>query len=76
MLAKKFAIESMLWVKRLMIITGIYFYTVHGLAMALSSKSRLGLFNIGDSSYSFINDRFIEDEIKTRVNSYLEAKNK
>lgn len=64
---KKALLESVLWLKRLMILTGIYFYTAHAVAAALSTSSRLELFNIGERSYSIVNDKFIEDEVKTRV---------
>lgn len=62
---KKFTIEAALWLKRLMIITGIYFYTAHLIASMV--ESRVHLFDLLGSSYSLINEQIFEDEIKTRV---------
>jgi len=62
---KTFTNESILWLKRLMIITGIYFYTAHLIAAMV--ESRIHLFDLLGSSYSLINEQNYMDEVKTRV---------
>lgn len=60
-----FLTESILWLKRLMIITGIYFYGAHLIASIV--ESRLRLFELNGASYSLINESVIGDEVNARV---------
>lgn len=63
--ASKFFEESALWLKRLMIITGIYFYCAHFIAAIV--ESRLRLFELNGASYSLINESIIGAEVDARV---------
>lgn len=60
-----FLTESILWLKRLMIITGIYFYSAHFVASIV--ESRLRLFELNGASYSLINESIIGEEVSARV---------
>ena len=57
--------ESILWLKRLMIITGIYFYGAHFIASIVDS--RLRLFELNGASYSLINESIVGEEVNARV---------
>jgi hypothetical protein len=57
--------ESVLWLKRLMIITGIYFYAAHFIASIVDS--RLRLFELNGASYSLVNESIIGDEVSAKV---------
>ena len=57
--------ESILWLKRLMIITGIYFYAAHLIASIVDS--RLRLFELNGASYSLINESVIGDEVNAKI---------
>lgn len=60
-----FLTESILWLKRLMIITGIYFYSAHLIASIV--ESRLRLFELNGASYSLINESIVGEEVNARV---------
>ena len=60
-----FFLESISWLKRLMIITGIYFYSAHLIASIV--ESRLRLFELNGASYSLINESIVGEEVNARV---------
>lgn len=67
-----FFFESVLWLKRLMIITGIYFYFAHLIASIVDS--RMPLFELDGAKYSLVNESVIGDEISARISYDSKAK--
>lgn len=71
---KRFTHESILWLKRLMIITGIYYYAAHLITAVVISK--LPLFELNGARYMIINEQIMEDEIKARASYAKTARSK
>lgn len=67
-----FLTESILWLKRLMIITGIYFYSAHLIASIVESK--LELFALYGRSYSFTSESIEGNAIKAKYDAQMAAK--
>lgn len=65
--------ESILWLKRLMIITGIYFYGVHFIK-SIIVDSKLDLFELYGNQYSLRSESIAGKEIKAKYDAQMAAK--
>jgi hypothetical protein len=64
--------ESVLWLKRLMIITGIYFYSTHFIKGIVDTK--LTLFELYGIRYALTSESIIGNEIKAKYDAQMAAK--